>query len=254
MQMTQQTITPGQWQNSSTPPALQDNIIHVWCAPLNQPPEKIAQLTHLLTSDEQERANRFVFDRDREKYIAARGTLRLLLSRYLHTLPEQIQLRYGPQNKPYLAEKNTQPLLQFNLAHSHNLAVYAVTRRQELGVDIEALRPLDDKEQIARRFFSTAEYNTLVSLPEEQKLTGFFNCWTRKEAYLKALGDGLTQPLDQFSVSLTPDIPAKMLSIQGDTQAAEKWSLLEINPAENYIGAVAIPGKNWRLSCWCWSG
>ncbi len=254
MPMNQQTAAPCLWQKSARPPTLADDAIHAWCASLRQPPAKISRLAQLLSPDESERAARFVFDRDREKYIVARGTLRLLLGHYLHTPPEQLQFRYGPQNKPYLAKADTRLPLQFNLAHSHNLALYAITKHQELGVDIEAIRPLDDKEQIAQRFFSAAEYATLVSLPEKQKLTGFFNCWTRKEAFLKATGDGLTRPLDQFDVSLVPGAPAELLSIEDSTQAAEQWSLFTLNPAEEYIGAIAIPGKNWQLSCWCWPG
>jgi len=251
MPMKQQTVAPCLWQKSTSPATLANAAIHVWCVYLRQPIHKISQLAQHLSLDEHERADRFVFDRDRGKYIVARGTLRLILGHYLHTPPEQLQFRYGLQNKPYLAKIDNH--LQFNLAHSHNLALYAITRHQELGVDIEAIRPMDDKEQMAQRFFSAAEYTTLVSLPEEQKLVGFFNCWTRKEAFLKATGEGLTRPLDQFNVSLTPGVPAELLSIEGSTQAAEQWSLFELKPAEEYIGAVAIPGKNWQVSRWCWS-
>ena len=254
MPMKQQTDDFCLWQESSLPPALTEDAIHTWCVSLRQPSHKITQLAQLLSSDECDRASRFVFDRDREKYTVARGTLRLLLGQYLNSQPEQIQFSYGPQNKPYPAKESNQSTLQFNLAHSQNMAVYAITRHQELGVDIEAIRPMDDKEQIARRFFSSTECDSLISLPKEQQLIGFFNCWTRKEAFLKATGDGLTRPLDSFNVSLTPGAPAKLQSIGGSTKTAEDWSLFELKPAEGYIGAIAIPGKQWQVSCWCWSG
>jgi 4'-phosphopantetheinyl transferase len=240
------------WPTPSILPPLSNDQVHVWSAPLNQPAEYILQLAQALSPDEAARAQRFVFDRDRDHFIAARGLLRIILGHYLNLKPQQIKFCYGPQNKPGLEIPQSQ--LRFNLSHSGNAVLYAITHHQEIGVDIELLRPLDDMMQIAKRFFSPAEYAALRALPIEKQEIGFFNCWTRKEAYIKALGSGLTQPLDQFDVSLIPGQPAKLLQVQNDPQALERWSLTELNPASNYAAALVVEGQNQQFFCGQWPG
>jgi 4'-phosphopantetheinyl transferase len=208
----------------------------LWAAELTQPPTVLSKLARYLSPDEQARARRFVFDQDRNKYVAARGILRVLLARYLQVEPQQINFFYGSQNKPYLVDN---PLF-FNLAHSAKLVVYAVTGRRELGVDLEAIRPLDDMDSIARRFFAPAEYTALHAAPQPQRLRAFYNCWTRKEAFLKATGDGLTRPLNQFVVSLRSGEPARLLHLEGDPQAPQRWHLHAFSPATGYVGALAV--------------
>ena len=138
------------------------------------------------------------------------------------------------------------------MSHSQGLALYAITREREIGVDIEHVRPVPEAEQIADRFFSARESAVFRALPPSQKPKAFFNCWTRKEAYIKAIGDGLAWPLDQIEVSLALGEPARLLSIAGDPISAKRWELQELTPACSYVAALAVEGHNWRISCWQW--
>ena len=141
-------------------------------------------------------------------------------------------------------------MLRFNLSHSQGLALYAVTRGREIGVDLECIRPISDAEQIAERFFSAHENAVFRTIPAHEKPKAFFNCWTRKEAYLKALGDGLARPLDEFDVSLAPGEPAKLLRIEGAPQEASRWSLNRLEPGSGYVAALAVEGYGYQLKCW----
>jgi 4'-phosphopantetheinyl transferase len=228
--------------------------VHIWCAALDQLPGRVSRLAQLLSVDERERAGRLVFEQHRQHFIVGRGLLRLILGRYLELAPDQLKFEYGRQGKPALANLSGPPALAFNLSHSHGLALYAVASNRALGVDVEAIRRLDDLEAIAKRFFSATEYTVLSSLPPAQKPTGFFNCWTRKEAYIKAIGDGLSYPLDRFDVSLRPGEPARLLRVQDDPQATGRWSLYHLAPVPGYVGAVVAAGQPVKLSCWRWAG
>jgi len=239
------------WDAPPAPPTLSGSDVHIWSAALDRPMAQIQQLAQTLSPNEAARAQRFVFDRDREHYIVGRGLLREILSHYLKTPPARLQFRYGPQGKP---ELDTGPApLHFNLSHSGGVVLYAVTRQQPLGVDVEAIRPLEDLEQIAEHFFSAAENSALRSLSPADKPTAFFNCWTRKEAFIKAVGEGLSYPLDQFDVTLTPGQPAQLLRVQNDPQATARWSLVALAPAPNYVAALAIETGQFQLNCWRWS-
>jgi len=204
--------------------------------------------------DERDRAARFHFEQHRERFIVGRGVLRAILGSYLAVPPGHVQFSYGPQGKPALADTSAQASLRFNLAHAGGLALYVVTLNRELGVDVEHIHTIPDAERIAEHFFSVQERDALAALPEEQRQEAFFRCWTRKEAYLKASGDGLARPPDQVHVSLTPREPARVLGISGDPHEAEKWSLCEVIPGDGYIAALAVEGHGWALSCWRWSG
>jgi 4'-phosphopantetheinyl transferase len=163
-------------------------------------------------------------------------------------------MRYGPHGKPHLAGE-FDGALQFNLAHSHELALFAFARGPELGIDLEWLQPLQDLEQIAARFFSPRENAVLRTLPKSQWVQAFFNCWTRKEAYLKATGDGLARPLEHFDVSLAPGKPARLLYVEGDARESERWFLRALTPAPGYAAALAVEeGQHCRLVRWRWLG
>ena len=230
-----------------------DNDLHVWLVEQEQPEEIIQRLTQLLASDELLRAQRFRFERDRRHFIVARGVLRSILSSYLKMPPAQVQFSYGPHGKPGLAAACGDTRLRFNVSHSHELALYAVTYDRELGGDIEFMRPLDDAESIATHFFSAREQAELRSLPVHLRHQGFFNCWTRKEAYIKATGEGLYQPLDEFDVSLTPGEPAQLLSVLGKPDEVKRWSLRALQPPAGYAAALAVEGTDWQLNCWKWA-
>jgi len=198
------------------------------------------------------RARRFVFEQHRRHFIVGRGLLRLILSHYLEIEPGRLEFEYGPQGKPELAGAAASSELNFNLSHSGGLALYAVTYNRQIGVDIEAIRQLEDMEAIAYRFFSAAEYTALMALAPEERPVGFFNCWTRKEAYIKAVGDGLMYPLEKFDVSLQPGQAAKLLRVQNDPAAVSRWSLQHLEPAPGYVGALAVAGSVGQLNCWQW--
>jgi 4'-phosphopantetheinyl transferase len=216
--------------------------VHVWCASLAQP---AADYAALLSADEQARARRFRFEREQRRFTVGRGILRLLLGRYLDFPAEKLQFAYDPHGKPALA---ADPQTRFNLSNSGELALYAFTLNHDLGVDLEQIHPLPDAEQLAERYFSPRERAELVVLPASQRLEAFFSGWTRKEAWLKARGDGLTYPLDQFSVVLTPEKPAQLLETKDGTPA--RWSLQALTPAPGYVGALAVDGHAWRLAQW----
>lgn len=226
--------------------------LHVWAVSLAPSPETVAQLETLLASDEIERAYRFRFERHRRRFIVGRGVLRQLLGAYLGVAPRELVFRYGDKGKPSLDPRFDGHRLCFNLSHSEELALYGLSRGRELGIDVEHLRPMPDAEQIAERFFSSSERDTLRRIPTERKADAFFNCWTRKEAYIKATGDGLSMPLDRFDVTLAPEDEARMLSAEGDPAKAASWSMYHLQPAEGYVGALAIEGHHWNLVCRDW--
>jgi len=239
------------------PPAtlvLSAGEVHVWCADLDQPSLGLPGLQESLDAEELARASRFRFERDRDRFIARRGLLRDLLGRYLVIPARQIRFTYNDFGKPELAVVSPavldQEALSFNLSHSAGLALYAFTRKSQVGVDIELVRSDFQHEQVAERFFSINERLALSSLPAQERAQAFFACWTRKEAYIKAHGEGLSLPLDQFDVSLAPGEPARLLAARGGLEGVEQWSLQHLTPALGYVGALAVRGLGWQLLCW----
>jgi 4'-phosphopantetheinyl transferase len=231
-------------------PKLEEDEVHVWRVSLQRSEADVIRLRDTLSADEAARADRFHFERDRRHFIAGRGLLRTLLAGYLGRRPAELRFAYGPHGKPLLAE--TGPL-RFNLAHSQGLALIAITLGREVGVDVEWLDRTIRHEEIAQRFFSPREQAALAALPAELRAEAFFLCWTRKEAYLKAHGGGLSVPLDSFDVSLTPGAPAELLEVRGKPVEAGRWSLLALEPGPGYVGAVAAEGRSWRLWCGEWT-
>jgi 4'-phosphopantetheinyl transferase len=224
------------------------HAVHIWRVRLDQPGPIVAACEAHLSSDERGRTDRFHFARDRRRFVVARAALRDVLGRYLALPPVQVAFTYGPQGKPALdAAIHTAPL-QFNLSHCDELALIAVTARRSIGVDLERVREIEDLLVMAERTFSRHETAALLALPEAQRPEAFLNCWTRKEAFVKALGDGLSWPLDQFDVSLAPDEPARLLAVAGDPAAVGRWRLCALAPADGYVGALAVEGDDWRLS------
>jgi 4'-phosphopantetheinyl transferase len=211
--------------------------IHLWCATLDREQSVLQRLEATLSQEEKARADRFHFVRDRNNFVVARGLLRELLGRYLHQSPADLEFSYEPHGKPFLSAANASKRLCFNLSHSSGLAVYAIARERNLGIDVELIRPDFANEEIARRYFSVRELDDLRSLPPETRDEGFFHCWTRKEAYLKARGLGLQIPLDSFAVSLSPGGPAQFLS-----GVEPCWHLVACLPAAGYAAAVVYDG------------
>lgn len=239
------------WPPPPDQPSLGATDVHVWRASLETPAHVVACLRELLSPDEHARADRFHFAIDRQHFIVARGYLRKILARYIGIGPAGIRFSYAENGKPRLASPIGQTqLLNFNLAHSGGLALYAFTRIGEIGIDLEHVRPDFTGEDTARRFFSTNEVTCLSKLPESARHEAFFNCWTRKEAFIKAIGIGLSLPLDQFDVTLAPAEPAALLRTRWDESEAARWSLKSIDIGPGYVAAVAVGGDNSQLTCW----
>jgi 4'-phosphopantetheinyl transferase len=186
--------------------------------------------------------------------VVAHGLLRTILSRYVDVEPGRLQFRRGDRGKPYLAPVAGSDLLKFNMSDSVDLALFAITHEREVGVDVERVRSIVEAQDIAREFFSPQEYATFCTLPAEQRREAFFACWTRKEAYLKARGQGLYLPFDQFDVSLTPGESAALLGTSGDPREASRWSLRELCPGPGYAAALAVAGRGWQVKCWQFPG
>lgn len=210
--------------------------VHVWRASLEKSAIQLQRLAQTLSSDEKQRAGRFRFQHDRDRFIASRGLLRAILGRYLKTSPAQLQFRYGPYGKPELHQAAL-PTLQFNLSHSQGLMLCAVTHRR-VGVDLEYVRPVSDLNQLTQRFFSAHEHQIIHNLSPDQQPMMFFRYWTCKEALLKAVGDGLMR-LGSVEVSLV-NSTIEIMRWEGIDQASAHWVLQSFSPASNCAAAVAI--------------
>jgi 4'-phosphopantetheinyl transferase len=210
--------------------------VQVWAIWLTASEAALAFFHSTLSLDERDRAERFRFENLRRSYVLSRGGLRILLGHYLDCPPNEIKLLYGPKGKPALREETR---IQFNTSHSGQMALYAFTRDCELGVDVEELRELDDPEAIATRFFSGAEVSELLSLRPDERDLAFLRCWTRKEAYIKSIGDGLAIPLNHFQVTFLPGVPARFVRVTSDKGTAGDWTLHDLELAAGYVGALA---------------
>lgn len=237
------------WPPSPAELCLEAQVVHVWAAPLDLAAERIASLMKVLSTDELERAEKFHFPHLRNRYIAARGSLRVLLGRYLHRDPTALEFSYSSRGKPALNGQGTESL-HFNLAHSHDLALIAVTRAAPVGVDVERIRPMRDADQIAGRFFSAREAEAFRKVPAAEQDAAFFSLWTRKEAWLKATGDGISESLSKFEVAFLPTDEPRVLAIGGDAAAGAAWSLSALNPAAGFVGALAAQCQGIRIECW----
>jgi 4'-phosphopantetheinyl transferase len=226
--------------------------VHVWRAELTDAVAEIPRLRALLTPDEKCRAERFHFQRDYTRFLTARGILRIILGRYLNREPEDLRFTYGRYGKPALNDMGTDALY-FNLSHSDGLAIYAITRGRELGIDLEQIRSERAAKQIAERFFSPREVAALRALPQSMQAEAFFSCWTRKEAYIKATGRGLAVALDRFDVSVVPGERVVLLQTLDNWREASRWSLRALDPGPGFAAALAVEGYDWVLSCWQFS-
>ena len=241
------------WDSPPKTLLLPNDAVHVWRTSLCVSTPYLRIFEDTLTADERARAERFYFQKHRERFIAGRGLLRHILSRYLGKEPDQLRFCYNSYGKPALIEEAGAEGLCFNLSHSHGIALYALTRGREIGIDIEYFRPDVETEKLAERFFSPREAAALRALPEHLRKEAFFNCWTRKEAYIKADGKGLAIPLNAFDVSLTPGEPAALLRTESQPQETSRWSLRALNLEPGYAAALAVKGHDWELKCWQWS-
>lgn len=246
-------VNESRWAIPPRDLVLENDQVHVWRASLDIPTSRLIQLETTLSIDERERADRFYFKKDRDHYVVARGSLRALLGHYLEMDPGRFHFRYSPYGKPELVEEFNHDDIRFNISHSAGMGLFSFSKGRDIGVDIEYVREELADEQIAIRFFSTTEVEALLALPKNQQKEAFFTCWTRKEAYIKARGEGLSLPLDQFDVSLSPGEAAELLGTRPDPGEAARWSLHELVPGKGYVAAVAVRAHKLQLKCWQWS-
>jgi 4'-phosphopantetheinyl transferase len=225
------------------PARLSPHAIHVYCAWLKA--DQPYEFWSLLSAEEQTRAARFRFAIDSTRFIVRRATLRRLLSGYLNIAPQHIRFAYTPHDKPYICEYP----LHFNLSDAEDLALFAFAP-VPVGVDLEYVHAMPDMDDVAALMFAPAESAVYRALPDEQKSEGFFNCWTRKEAFIKAVGEGMSYSLSDFEVTLKPDDTPQVLCIRGDTQAGAGWSLIDLQPAMGFRGALAVEGRGWQVNCY----
>ncbi|MBP0020247.1 MAG: 4'-phosphopantetheinyl transferase superfamily protein [Cyanobacteria bacterium SBLK] len=213
-----------------------DREVRVWRCNIKFPPVTVEALEKLLEEEEQAKAKRFHFSKDRDRYILGRGLLRLLLGHYLQQDPQSLQFAYSAKGKPFLKDE----AVQFNLSHSGDLIVLGMSRDRAIGVDVEQIHPLPDALKLARRFFCEAEWEKIRTLPSNLTSRAFFTAWTRKEAFLKATGDGIAG-LKDVEVSLLPDEPIQIYRIAG--KIAKGWQLQSLDLGEEYVGAMVVSTK-----------
>jgi 4'-phosphopantetheinyl transferase len=219
------------------------NQIHIWRTNLDITKERLEKFKGLLSRDELQRARKYKFERDRDWYVSRRSLLRVLLSNYLEVPPDTITFSYNRYGKPFLRDDFSTVQLDFNLSHSGGFALYAFGLETILGIDIERRHYYSDFMKLAERYFSAYEIEELRSLPPQKRSIGFYNCWTRKEAFIKAHGEGLSLALDAFDVSLIPEEPAHLLATRGDLESADKWRLVAFTAFTGFTAALAVKGS-----------
>ena len=242
------TGTQQTWKAGPVKPAIWQNEVHVWRARLDAPWSWT--FDEALSLEDRTRADRFKFESDRRKFCVARASLRLILGRYLQAKPGRLQLQTNEFGKPFLPREKRSQGIRFNLSHSHELALIAITRDREVGVDVEFMRPEFVCDEMATHFFSRVEVEQFRSVPAKLRTESFFNCWTRKEAYIKARGEGLYCPLDQFDVFVAPGTPAMLLESRFGVNETERWSFHDINAGDRYAASLAVENGFSRLVLW----
>jgi len=228
------------------------NEIHIWSTFLDQPQHEVHALEKILSREEKIRAKNFHFERHRTRFIVGRGFLRTILGRYLGVKPGRLQLLHGKNGKPALAGTYADAGVSFNLSHSKGQALYAIILGWEIGVDIEYIHDFSEMESIADKILSASEKIAFRELPKQKKIKAFFKWWTRKEAFLKALGTGLAQSMDMIDISIFYGEETVGEKIEVSPDEISKWSIHDIEPVPGFAAAFAVEQKNWRLHCWQW--
>ena len=227
---------------------LGESDIHVWRSRLEIPRADLRKLERTLTAGERERITSLASEVDRRRATASRGLVRNILAGYVERPAAELAFTYGPAGKPEMSVAGRGEPLHFNSTHSGDVLLVAVGRVPSLGIDVERIRPVARFERVARRAFSEVERRRIDALGPAERNEAFITCWTRKEACVKAVGEGVWSAFGRFEVSLEPDASAAVLTVDGDSAAAAEWSLYHIEPAEGYVGALAVRGVGWRVS------
>ena len=238
-----------EWREALASPVLCEGRVHLWRIDLDQFRPATESAWEVLSDDESARARRFRFERDCDRFVIRRAFLRSILGSYLDADPRRLEFHYGEARKPYLAEHGGSGDLRFNQSESAGLALFAFALGLEVGVDVEKTRDVK-ADDLAQRFFAPAEVQALRAMPEADRLPGFFRCWTRKEAYVKAHGAGLSMPLDSFEVSLAWGDQDALLSSRGEGGDAGRWTMRDVAIDPAYAAALCAEGRDWRPECW----
>ncbi len=225
--------------------------VHVWSASLDVQEEEMQSLLRILDFEERARANRFYFERDRSRFIVCHAYLRTILAYYLDIEPERLEFNYTPKGKPYLVQRFRGKELQFNLSHSHEFALYAVTINRQVGVDLEYIYLFAETDALTDRILTKRERAEWHKSTGNERIWSLFRYWTCKEAFVKATGEGLTMPLNRIHISLVPD-EARLISANHSLREASRWSLQELNPVPGFAAAVVVEGVGYRLHQWQW--
>ena len=240
------------WNRPPAKVILFPSEVHVWRVSLELSEPALQRLRQTFSPEEVDRAARYHFSRDRRRFIVRRTALRDIIGYCLDIAPYQLQFVRGKHGKPSIANEFNQKDVQFNLAHSGNVALVAITLEDEVGIDVERQREDVAHVDLAERYFTPDEAAALRELPAAEQNAAFFWLWTCKEAYLKGTGMGLTQELDSFAVSLSSDEPQVWLNTGDETRAAGNWTLRRLELGPNYCAALAVNKREWRLRCWQW--
>ncbi len=249
--MDAQQYATAMWQTPPRNLTIATDAVHVWRVDIPALLGRVPRLEATLSATERARAARFRFLEHRTRFIVTHGVLRDILGRYLDIPAAQLELTTNAYGKPILVAPE-HAWLQFNLSHSGDLILFAITRDRPVGIDVEQLIPPDNFTRLVEQFFSPNEYAALLALPEEKRAAAFFAGWTRKEAYVKALGMGVSLPLDQFDVIMDPDAPARLLADRRHPQYPETWTLLSFIPAPGYTAALAVEILHPTMTFYHW--
>jgi 4'-phosphopantetheinyl transferase len=233
--------------------AISHDEVHVWLTRLScWGAGRAGSLAQILSGQERQKADRFYFPADRERYIVGRALVRTLLGRLLGRWPAALTFRYSEFGKPRLPDDADGRSLHFNVAHSEDLIVVGLAAQRQVGIDVERVREDLEIDKIALRFFSLREQAEWGTVPTDQKQAAFFRCWTRKEAYIKARGEGLSTPLDQFDVSLRPGVHPILLATRPDPTQAIRWVIQDLDVGPLHMAAIVVEGSNWQLRMMEW--
>ena len=242
------------WQNSPSQPLLANKRVHVWRANLDLPTTEIERLAAFLSTDEIARANKFHFLEHKRRFIVARGILRQLLGNYLQISPNKIEFEYSDRGKPRLAASMGNSYIQFNVSHSMEYVLYGFTNNHLIGVDLEFLRETQDAAELAKSFFTHREYELIANSTDEERQKAFFQFWTAKEAYLKAIGTGLSDSLSDIEITFDCAKKPKLLSVGENIATVGNWSIYHFIPAANYVAAIIVNTQipKQQINFWNW--
>lgn len=238
------------WPLATFDLSLKKNQIQVFAISTNRSQNEIKRFFRMLSTDEMERAKRFKFDNHRNRFIVVRGALRELLGKQLNLSPDSLEFDYLERGKPFIKTSFLNTPLKFNLTHSNDIALYAIAHDVDIGIDVEYILPSENKLKAVGKIFSKYEQKVLTGMSNHVRHKAFYECWTCKEALVKAIGGGISIPFDQFDIDVSQFGKPRILEIRLPGYSVKEWSIFYLKPHQDYIGAVAARGKDFSLNCW----